>query len=472
MRTINGPKPNVVTRTNAPAQALQTTIAPQTSVPPSVPPTGAPTTNANVYEQQRKGNDDGGPALGATLHSNGKQLTALQFKSAQSPAMIERAVRKLVPELSTTTPAPVPHDVQWKKVDAQTLTQARATLNVDRLMKHPGLSNAQRERLVDMLATVKVGFDRAGAHLADLGVKGEPGLQDINWKHTHLEMDRVLDAALAHKLSPQQTEDALFASMFSDSVKAGSNFITHNVHGANAALRVLSGRVPSLPQQRLHDIVRCTLEHQIGPPKFMAMMAAMFLKNSGAAPDVIASIQKKLASPLDAAHQTADGTQLSFSADERAALKKIGVEAWTVPPRGARHEKVSRAVIEADSMVNYACPDGWAKLIGLHGPQTMFDKDTLLADAVTKTGPGAASAQTSFDDARSVVSDDALAVYDAGHARASAAWQRTLTTLRKEFGEDAPFLDAPLTTGDAQQTATAIKVRVRAIELMRAEESA
>jgi hypothetical protein len=432
---------------------------------------------------------DAGPTTSNThFKSNGKQLAAVMFFQALSITAAERAVAKATPELSTSTPAPTPHNVQFAPLDKAEQKAARAALEAElkgvishdaagaprdlltRLNAHPGLSAEQRTRVLDTLSLVKVGFERAGAHLAEKGIKGEPNGQLVNWKHTRLEMDRVLDAALAHKLSPTQTEDALLASMFSDSVKAGPNFIVHNVHGAQAALKVLSSQKPALGEDRLKDIVRVTLEHQIGPPAFMGMMAEMFLKGAGVKPELAASIRAKLAAPLNPAHQTPDKSQLKFSADEKAALEKIGVKAWTVPPPGARHEATSRAVIEADSMVNYACPDGWAKLIELHGPNTMFDKDTLLSDAVTKTGPGAASALTSFKDAESVVSKAGMPVYDRGRDRSEDAFSRTMSQLHKEFGTNVPFLDVPLKVGDAKQTEVALRVRTRAAELMRAEE--
>ncbi len=54
----------------------------------------------------------------------------------------------------------------------------------------------------------------------------------------------------------------------------------------------------------------------------------------------------------------------------------------------------------------------------------MFDSDTLLHDAVTGAGPGAASGMTSVQDARSVVLAPGLSVYDTGRARAEAASSR------------------------------------------------
>lgn len=461
--------------------------------------------------------------------SNGKQLAAVMFFRALQTTPAEREVKKAVPALQTSTKAPVPHEQQFaplpgakhplsprpavdarqaarpgalrqSTLDGSTLegraldqgarSAARAALEAElagvvsfdeagaprdlltRVRTHPGLDDVQRARVLDTLVVVKAGFERAGAALAAKGVKGEPNGQAVNWKHTRLEVDRVLDAALAHRLSPTQTEDALLASMFSDAVKSGPNFIVHNVHGAQAALTVLAQQKPPLSSERLTDIVRVVLEHQIGPPAFMGMMTDMLLKNAGVSPSTAAAIRAKIAAPFNAAHHSADGGQLRFSADEQAALARIGVHAWTVPPKGARHEAVSRAVIEADSMVNYACPDGWAKLIELHGPNTMFDSDTLLQDAVTKTGPGAASAMTSFQDARSVVSAPGLPVYDAGRARAEAAFARTLHTLRAEFGTKAPFLDVPLQRSDPAQVALATHIRARAASLMRAEESA
>ena len=48
---------------------------------------------------------------------------------------------------------------------------------------------------------------------------------------------RSLDAAKAAGLTPAQTEDAMLASMFSDSLKTKATFTTHHLDGELAKLR-------------------------------------------------------------------------------------------------------------------------------------------------------------------------------------------------------------------------------------------
>jgi hypothetical protein len=350
---------------------------------------------------------------------------------------------------------------------------ASSTL-LDKLQRHPGLSPTQHRRILDVVATIKAGYDNAEAAMPK-----PPGYQQVNWKHTRLELDRVLDVAIAHGLSPKDTESAILASAFSDSVKAPSNFIAHNVHGAQAALYVLSRSVPALSADQLEDVTRAILEHQVGPPGFMGQVAMRgILKAKGADAAVVDSIASKIARPFDHQH---DGAVV-FSADEHRALATVGVPAWTVPGTG-RHQAIARAVIDADSLVNYACPDGWAKLAALHGPdQPVFLQEPLLRHALTSLAPGHASARKSFDDARAVVSDAARPLYDQGLARTEAAVARVELALQRWVvalpatevpvgaGGGVPYLSAPLNYSDAVEVDFARRLRDEAVRLLRAEE--
>lgn len=74
-------------------------------------------------------------------------------------------------------------------------------------------------------------------------------------------------------LKPEQTEDSLIGSMFSDSVKNKSNFMVHHRDGREAAqafLTFMKGN--GLSSERINGIGNMTLEHQIGPPGFMRMI--------------------------------------------------------------------------------------------------------------------------------------------------------------------------------------------------------
>jgi hypothetical protein len=202
------------------------------------------------------------------------------------------------------------------------------------------------------------------------------------------------------------------------------------------------------------------------------------LKAKGADAAVVDSIARQIARPCD--HQR-DGAVV-FSADEHRALAEVGVPAWTVPGTG-RHQAIARAVIDADSLVNYACPDGWAKLAALHGPdQPVFLQEPLLRHSLTSLAPGHASARKSFDDARAVVSDAARPLYDQGLARTEASVARVEQALQRWVaalpatevpvgaGGGVPYLSAPLNYSDAIEVAFARRLRDEAVRLMRAEE--
>lgn len=439
------------------------------------------------------------------LASGGVKGAALQFFTSKDalkdPAALGATVAKRVPELRTTTALPVPLEQQFPPLTAEQQRAANSALQaelsslmvrgpggarvkvLDKLLAHPGLSDVQKERVLGALAQVKRGYLTAGALL-----DGKPGgvtYQDVNWKHTRLELDRVLDVALAKGLSPKDTETALLASIFSDSVKTPGNFVVHNVHGAQAALHVLARDQPPLSADQLEDIARVALEHQIGPPKFMALVAMSgALKAQGVSPELVGSIAAKIAAPLDAKHQTSDRSKLAFTDAERGALEKVGVFSWTVPQVGSRHEAASRAVIDADSLVNYACPDGWAKIAALHGPnQPVFLQEPLLIHSLTSEAPQHASAKKSWADARSVISAETAPLYEAGQGRTTAAIDSVLHDLERWVAQlpkgdvpltkdgNIPYLTGALDYGDARQLAFAERLRDQAVTLLRQQEA-
>ncbi len=274
----------------------------------------------------------------------------------------------------------------------------------------------------------------------------------------------------------------MLASAMSDAVKTPANFIVHNVHGAQAAKRVLERM--NLGADVVEDVVKAVLEHQIGPPRFMAFVGvAMGLKGAGVDSALVGSITAKIADPLNDKNLTADKSQIAFSPDEKAALEKIGVLAWTVPHEGSRHYAAARAVIDADSLVNYACPDGWAKLAALHGPdQPLALREPLLIDGLVSLEPGVASARSSFRDARSVISPDVLPLYDRGLARTEQAVKRVMSQLERWAqgqppGTTAhtadgkfPYLDGKLDYTDPKQMMFARRLRDEGVRLLRQEE--
>lgn len=453
-----------------------------------------------------------GPAQ--TAGHGGARSAALQFhqlhrthqarargsQSQSSPEALAKEVAAKIPALQTSTAPPVPLAAQFPPLSAADKRAARRALEaelsgvqvkqggarisvLEKLSRVPGLSEAQRERVLDTLAEVKVGYERAGGLIGDK--PGGHAYQDVNWKHTRLEVDRVVDVIAAGRLAPSEAEAALLASILSDAVKAPSNFLVHNVHGAEAALHLLSRREPRPSAELLEDVARATLEHQVGPPSFMANVALRSaLKGASVDGAVIGSICDKVSRPFEDKNLTADRSEIAFADVEKAALARVGVAAWTVPHEGSRHYKAARAVIDGDSLVNYACPDGWAKLAALHGPdQPPFLQEPRLVDGLVSDRPEHASAKKSFFDARSVVSPESLALYDSGLERTGRAIDVVLQELdrwvaRQPPGDvprtkdgKVPYLDGDLDYGDAAQVAFARRLRDQAVQLLRQQES-
>jgi hypothetical protein len=441
-----------------------------------------------------------GPARGALgLQHGGTPGAALQFFGlrAADPTANANAVAARIVGLSTTTPPPMPLATQFPLLSAGERQAARSALESElaavrargggdlltKLRSFPGLSSLQRERVLHVFAEVRQGYSRVGAALADK--PGGAAYQDVNWKHTRLEVDRLLDVAVSMKLSPEETETALLATLVSDAVKTPGNFLVHHVHGAQAALHLLSRLSPPPSSSLLEDVARVTLEHQIGPPGFMAHVALRnALKGVGVDSGTIAGITTKVAAPLSPAHQTSDRTQLAFSPTEEAALAQVGLSGWMTPAEGSRHYRAARAVIDADSLVNYACPDGWAKLAALHGPdQPPFLREPRLVDGLLSQKPEHASALKSYRDAQTVVSESSQKLYAGGLERTKLALDRILRDLERWVALQSPrnvprtadgkvpYLDGDLDYGNGVQVAFARRLRDHAVVLLRQQEA-
>lgn len=130
------------------------------------------------------------------------------------------------------------------------------------------LSDAQKERVLNALAAVRE--NHVSTRESDGSINPD---QEKNWIHTQGEFGRNIDSAQRMKLTPEQTEDSLIGSMFSDAVKNKSNFMVHHRAGREAALTFLSAaKENGLGAERIKGIGNMTLEHQIGPPGFMRMI--------------------------------------------------------------------------------------------------------------------------------------------------------------------------------------------------------
>jgi hypothetical protein len=442
-----------------------------------------------------------GAAQSATF--GGARGSALQFhalQQAMGAGGLEKAVSSKIPQLKSTTATPIPLDEQFPVRSPAEKKQVRTALEgeladvrvfvggkrmslLDRIRDFKGLAPEQKERILDVLADVRAGYATVGLTLGDK--PGGVAYQDVNWKHTRLEVDRVLSVVESAKLSPAQAEVALLASIVSDAVKTPGNFLVHNVHGAQAGVKLLARMTPPPSKEMLEDVAKATLEHQIGPPGFMANVAMRnALKGAGVDGGVIATICDKIAHPLDKKNLVAGGSEIAFTPAEKAALEKVGVFHWTVPHEGSRHFASSNAVIAGDSLVNYACPDGWAKLAALHGPdQPPFLQEPRLVDALLSEKPEHASALKSYRDAQSVIAPEMKGVYQDGFLRTKLAVERMTADLerwvkmqpqkdvpRTKDGK-IPYLDGALDYANPQQVAFARKLRDHAVTFLRQQEA-
>lgn len=323
----------------------------------------------------------------------------------------------------------------WPRVKAQDVeavrTQVRTELaqvkassgeSVLSKLEKSGLSPEQQQRVLDSLGEVREHYARTFATDID---------QPVNWIHTQGELGRVIDSAKAAGLTPQETEDALLASMFSDSIKTKANFTTHHVDGELAAEHILRNKLGGeFTQERLDGILHAIREHQIAPPAFMAMIYGGAIRRSfGRAlteeeNGVLNSLLKKMSEPFKSA--TVDGPGggkvLALSDAERAMLKRTGAEEWFVPSENTPWYKISRALIDGDGIDNYATPGGLSKIIQIRGPETgPFFKDGNFRFENPERAPGAPpnssqeSWRDSFSDFANVASPDGLRI-----ARAAA----------------------------------------------------
>ena len=177
-------------------------------------------------------------------------------------------------------------------------------------------------------------------------------------------------------------------------------------------------------RQRIAGICQAIVEHQVGPPRFMANMVRMGighqLRAVGAFDDasaaVVAGLCAKIADPMNPEHVDRSGDGLGclrLSREDRAVLKLIELPDWYVPHPQTPWFAASSAVIDADSLVNYVTADGVGKIVAICGPDTPFHEPTVFHSIF--------SCGASFVDAVSVMSDVAMA--------SVAAWLSSTQTL-------------------------------------------
>jgi len=357
-----------------------------------------------------------------------------------------------------------------------------------KLLAEPILRPAQKQRILRVLAEVRDHYLRIDASFpAD---HRDRGYQMVNWKHTRAEIDQVLEAARLASLGPSQTEDALLGSIFSDAVKVPGNFIVHNIDGSAAAAHVLARYFEASVGRnlgRIAAIATIIREHQVSPPGFMATIVRTLADKAtkdqgGYDAAVMAGLTAKIARPFAAPVVFDEGALIDFTPAERALLAVLGVEEWRVPHPSTPWYKPSRAVIDGDCLINYACPDGWAKIAAIRGPDTQpFFEDPTIFDSLH-------TAKQSYDDALSVMSEPALPLAEAGLTRTRGAIRNVRDRMRVWLAAQ-PWLPAnpdgtvsfwnaplkypskgPLSKLEEDQFRFAKQIRAKVVELLREEQ--
>jgi hypothetical protein len=273
----------------------------------------------------------------------------------------------------------------------------------------------------------------------------------MNWKHTRAEVNQVYEAARLLNLDPEETRDAIIASIFSDAVKNRTNFLIHNIHGAQAAACGLSQlmRIDDAPGKKsISRIVKAIKEHQVAPPQFMAqVISAQLCRIHGINPKklldwevawsgsdesdqyipIIKSINEKVSKPFETVNLTPDRERINFNQQERELLKDLSIEDWYVPHPESESSKISHVVIAGDHCINYNHPEGFAKIAMLRGPNTdpLFHDDTIYTSL--------ASAVASFSDSYMILRPEIQPMAIAGLRRTKTAVERVAAIMRELF---------------------------------------
>lgn len=299
------------------------------------------------------------------------------------------------------------------------------------------LTPLESKRILDVLVDLRHAWKTRDA---------DAGYDDINWKHACQEVGQILDVAEENGMSSLHTEDAVLASLLSDAAKLRNNFLTHHIDGAVAAALVLPRFIDVegaalLGRARIVSICQAILEHQVGPPRFMAQMVRMGIEEKLRAQAAVGSkskpsfdgvdgLHRKIADPLNPAHVTLhkDGYGvLTVTARERELLQLVGLADWYVPHPATPWFFAASAVIDADSLVNYVTPDGVGKIVAICGPGTPF-RDATVFHSIFSCG-------ASFVDAVSVMSDTAMSAMRDGVAQTRAAIELVRARVLAEIEE-------------------------------------
>jgi hypothetical protein len=311
------------------------------------------------------------------------------------------------------------------------------------------LRSSDKELIWSCLTLVRLNFQKLDS---DVSTDKSSSYQwEMYWKHTRAEVNQVYEAARLLNLDPEETRDAIIASIFSDAVKNRTNFLIHNVHGAQAAASCLSQlmRADEAPGKKsISRIVKAIKEHQVAPPAFMAqVISAQLCRAKGINPKklvdweaawmaadeqdkfvpLIKSICEKVARPFELSHLTSARDRINFNSEEHELLLEVGIQDWFVPHPESESSKISHVVIAGDHCINYNHPEGFAKIAMLRGPNTdpLFHDDTIYTSL--------ASAVASFSDSYQILRPEIQPMAIAGLRRTKTAVERVAAIMRELF---------------------------------------
>jgi hypothetical protein len=415
----------------------------------------------------------GGTDLVKTRDAITKEAPQVQQvqKPENQPDKFHKSVSEKFNQLST--PSRVQDAVESVKSDLKDVRGINAsgeeTSVLDSLTTDPTLSDTQKATILRNLAEVREHF---ASYRSGDRMHPDP---EINWVHTQGELGRVMESARANKLTPNEMEDAMLASMYSDSVKFGfpapegasPNFFTHHLDGAIAADESLSKQ--GYPQDRIDSIVQAIKEHQVAPPKFMGKLyqgrlrqAIDTLHTSGKLSDAkleefnqtlkeMTSVEPNgnnvihdIAYVNDAPKvQTADGNwEVAFTPKQKELLELAGIDKWSVPidpttttdfnqlssteqAKLISNYKVASTLIDGDAIDNYATLGGASKIVALRKPGGGFVDDTIWKSVGT--------IDESYEDTYPLLSPGGKRLADATLANRNSALNDETTGIRAQM---------------------------------------
>ncbi|HEY9713118.1 MAG TPA: hypothetical protein V6C72_06590, partial [Chroococcales cyanobacterium] len=169
---------------------------------------GGETGGGSASDSQIKAGEPAARATDSNLADN-KRVEVPTRHAAEVEADIARRFAPYTDEQLATGRQAVVSELSQMKASAEN----GQSMSVLEKLQRSNLSDAQKERILSAMSAVRenhVSFIEDGKLNPD---------QEKNWIHTQGEFGRVLDSAREMKMTPEQTEDALLGSMFSDAVK-------------------------------------------------------------------------------------------------------------------------------------------------------------------------------------------------------------------------------------------------------------